>query len=110
MIELNDEIEFFFDLDELDFDRLKIENQPLSIPLTPRKQVRTFFKINPTMNDNIQIDGRIAENIESGKKTRKILYTPNRADFEEGNCEEYFDHQRRIITVDNLGMNLQGID
>jgi hypothetical protein len=48
------------------------------------------------------------ENIDSGKKTKKILYTPIRGEFDQGNPHEYFDHQKRIITLDNLGMNLPG--
>jgi hypothetical protein len=47
-------------------------------------------------------------NIDSGKKTKKILYTPVRGQFDQGNPDEYFDHQNRIITLENLGMNLPG--
>jgi hypothetical protein len=45
-------------------------------------------------------------NIDSGKKTKKVLYTPVRGQFDQGNPDEYFDHQNRIITLENLGMNL----
>jgi hypothetical protein len=37
-----------------------------------------------------------------------MLYTPIRGQFDQGNPEEYFEHQKRIITLDNLGMNLPG--
>lgn len=47
-------------------------------------------------------------NIDSGKKPKKALYTPIRGQLEEGNPHEYFDHQKRLITLENLGMNLPG--
>ena len=47
-------------------------------------------------------------NIDSGKKPKKVLYTPIRGQFDEGNPHEYFDHQNRVITLENLGMNLHG--
>ena len=45
-------------------------------------------------------------NVDSGKKTKRALYTPVRGQFDQGNPEEYFDHQNRQITLNNLGMNL----
>jgi hypothetical protein len=45
-------------------------------------------------------------NVDSGKKTKKALYTPVRGQFDQGNPDEYFEHQNRIITLENLGMNL----
>ncbi len=45
-------------------------------------------------------------NTASGKKTKRVLYTPVRGQFDQGNPDEYFDHQNCIITLDNLGMNL----
>ncbi|CAF4805159.1 unnamed protein product, partial [Rotaria sp. Silwood2] len=45
-------------------------------------------------------------NIDSGKKSKKVLYTPIRGQFDQGNPHEYFDHQKRIIKLENLGMNL----
>lgn len=75
--------------DELDFGRLIISNKDLIAPSTPKNREQ-FQDLN----------------IDSGKKTKKILYTPVRGEFDQGNPEEYFDHQNRIITLDNLGMNL----
>lgn len=45
-------------------------------------------------------------NVDSGKKMKRALYTPVRGQFDQGNPEEYFDHQNRQITLDDLGMNL----
>ena len=45
-------------------------------------------------------------NVDSGKRAKKALYTPVRGQFDQGNPEEFYDHQNRIITLDNLGMNL----
>ena len=47
--------------------------------------------------------------MDSTKKMKKVLYTPNREEFDQGNLNEYFDHQQRIITLDHLGMNLPGL-
>lgn len=47
-------------------------------------------------------------NVDSGKRQKKILYTPVRGEFDQGNPHEYFDHEKRKITLDNLGMNLPG--
>ena len=47
-------------------------------------------------------------NVDSEKRTKKLLYTPVRGEFDQGNPHEYYDHQKRIITLDNLGMDLPG--
>jgi hypothetical protein len=65
---------------------LTISNKELLAPCTPKK-----------LQD---------VNVDSAKKTKKVLYTPVRGQFDQGNPDEYFDHQNRIITLDNFGMNL----
>ncbi len=55
-----------------------------------------FFRLN---NSNIEI-------LIQEKKTKTALYTPARGQFDEGNPDEYFFRQNRIITLDNLRMNL----
>ncbi|CAF0844875.1 unnamed protein product [Adineta steineri] len=77
--------------EELALDQLEITNKNMPLPSTPKN------KINQLQNDNI---------VDSGKKPKKILYTPIRGEFDQGNPHEYFDHQKRIITLENLGMNL----
>ncbi|UJR16500.1 hypothetical protein I4U23_003402 [Adineta vaga] len=76
--------------DEFAFDRLAIVNEDLPVPSTPKNKTDQFGNVN----------------VDSGKKPKKILYTPVRGEFDQGNPHEYFDHQKRIITLDNLGMNL----
>ncbi|CAF2888892.1 unnamed protein product [Rotaria sp. Silwood2] len=44
--------------------------------------------------------------IDSGKKTKKALYTSVRSQFDPGNPDEYFDYQNRISTLKNLDTNL----
>ncbi|CAF3632054.1 unnamed protein product [Rotaria sordida] len=76
--------------EQLAFDQLAISNQDLVVPSTPKNKTEQLQNIN----------------IDSGKKTKKVLYTPIRGQFDQGNPHEYFDHQKRIITLENLGMNL----
>ena len=55
---------------------------------------------------SFQIEQLQDANVGSGKKIKKALYTPSRGQFDQGNPDEYFDQPNRIITLDNLGMNL----
>ncbi|CAF3310274.1 unnamed protein product [Rotaria socialis] len=76
--------------EELPFDQLVISNKDLIVPSTPKNKAEQLQDVN----------------IDSGKKPKKVLYTPIRGQFDEGNPHEYFDHQNRVITLENLGINL----
>ncbi|CAF1079355.1 unnamed protein product [Adineta ricciae] len=77
-------------IDVFAFDRLAIASDDLPAPSTPKN------KTNQLGNANV----------DSEKRTKKLLYTPVRGEFDQGNPHEYYDHQKRIITLDNLGMDL----
>lgn len=76
--------------EEIPIDRIINSNKDIMTPRTPKLK-----------SDQLQ-----DENVDSGKRTKKALYTPVRGQFDQGNLEEFYDHQNRIITLDNLGINL----